>query len=40
MHVCQCADRIADYDSTMIENLLEFDGGFSAFMRGLATHLE
>src|ERR1017187_10316770 len=34
LQVCQWADGIADHDAAMIENLLEFRGGFGALVCG------
>ncbi|MGD1091785.1 MAG: hypothetical protein ABSB35_07300 [Bryobacteraceae bacterium] len=39
----ECADGIAENDAAVIDNLLEFSGGFGALMRGqigLATHID
>ena len=43
LQVRQCADGIADHDPAVIENLLEFRGGFGALVCGqigLATHID
>jgi hypothetical protein len=32
LQVCECSDGIANYDPTVIENLLKFMGGFAALM--------
>jgi len=42
LQVCQSANRIANNESSMIENLLEFRSGLDALMRGQigqATHI-
>ena len=43
LQVRQRADGIADHDAAVIENLLEFRGGFGALVRGQighATHID